>query len=72
MVSFLKNFSLGPHSWSGARNAILTVRDRIEAPLKTRKPAVKKSRGLEELNITKTLLGLIVFLLLAYLLNALL
>lgn len=31
----------GPHPWPGARRAILTVQDRIEAPLKTRKLSSK-------------------------------
>jgi hypothetical protein len=65
-------YVLGPHSWTGARNTILTVEDRIEAPLQTREPALKKkSSGLQNLNLTKTLFGLFAFLLLAYLLNTL-
>lgn len=34
----------GPHKWSGARQAIMTVKDRIDAPLKTRLLTDKKGK----------------------------
>ncbi|CAG2180395.1 unnamed protein product [Oppiella nova] len=62
----------GPHSWSGARDAILTVENRIKSPLKTRLPDSRKRRGTKSLlNITR-FVGLILFMIFAYLLNLIL
>lgn len=34
----------GPHIWEGARNAILTLKERIEAPLQTCLPSLENCR----------------------------
>ena len=67
---YYKNFdTLGPHPWSGARNAILTVQDRVEAPLRTRISSDKKSADPENLNLSKIFFGLIIIIFFAYLVN---
>jgi len=48
----LSIFSKGPNAWPGAREAMLTVQDRIDAPLLTNKSKIrtgKKSAGLIQL-----------------------
>ena len=61
--------TIGPHYWTEARNAILTVEDRVEAPLRTRISSDKKSKCIKNLNLSKIFLGLIIFVFIAYLLN---
>ncbi|CAG2107437.1 unnamed protein product [Medioppia subpectinata] len=34
----------GPHSWSGAREALLSAEERIDSPLATKQPVVRDSR----------------------------
>ncbi|CAG2103703.1 unnamed protein product [Medioppia subpectinata] len=62
----------GPHSWSGARDAILTVDERISSALKTKYRDSPKRRGPKSLGQLTRLIGLICFVIFAYLLNIIL
>lgn len=47
---------LGPNKWSKAREAILTVHERIEAPMKTNAEKSTAKRELNDLTFTDALI----------------
>ncbi len=59
LIYFL--FLPGPHAWPGAREAILTIQDRIDEPFKTNATKKKSKFSLNSLSCSEMLIIGIIF-----------